>query len=162
MTPTLTSAGQAESSAVERERAERTVRGPSHVAEQAGTVIETSSQVFPGNGRTYEERRDRRRLVGFSVCIPLWVLSVVPLARESLDGRESVDALLVYLAVGALSLGAAAVTRGVYVMLAKRRLWLSPWVFLIAAVMAITGYAVQSAGEEVPVVSTATLESRAE
>lgn len=156
MTPVLTSAGQAEPPAPEPDRADRTVRRRS--AEQADKVIE-SAQFAPGSSdRTYEDQRRTRRLVGFSVLLPLWVLSVVPLARESMDGRESTDAVLVYLAVGAITLGVAAVIRGVYASLARPRFW-SPWVFLIAAVVALAGYAVQSAGEEIPVAAQA-LESR--
>jgi hypothetical protein len=70
------------------------------------------------------------------------------MARESIDGRQGAAVVAVYLAVGALSLGAAAVIRGIYALLRKLRFW-SPWVFVIAAVLAIAGYAVQSAGEEV-------------
>jgi hypothetical protein len=100
--------------------------------------------------------------VGFLVFIPLWVVSLVPLARESLDGRESADAVLVYLAVAAISLGVAAVIRGVYVLLTKRR-FRSPWVLVIAAAVAVAGYSVQSAGEEVvPIAGAQALESRVE
>jgi predicted membrane metal-binding protein len=78
-----------------------------------------------------------------------------------MDGRESADAVLVYLAVGAISLGVAAVIRGGYVLLRKRRFW-SPWLFVVAAVVAIVGYTVQSAGEVAPVAGAQALESRAE
>ena len=59
----------------------------------------------PGGGETtyVEDRRRRRhrdRLVGFFVCIPIWVLSVVPLARDSIDGREGADVVAVYLVAG--------------------------------------------------------------
>jgi hypothetical protein len=106
----------------------------------------------------HRRRRQRARLAGFCVCIPLWLLSVVPLARESMDGREGAKAVAVYVAVGALTLGVAVAIRGVYGLLRKRQFW-SPWVFLIAAVVAIGGYAVQSAGEEVPVAGGAAQES---
>jgi hypothetical protein len=113
---------------------------------------EPGSQFTSDDDDTYSEDRKARlhrgRLVGFSMCIALWVLSVVPLARESIDGREGADVVFVYLAVGAISLGLAAVIRAIYVLLMKRQFW-SPWVFLIAAVLAIAGYAVQSAGDEV-------------
>jgi hypothetical protein len=104
------------------------------------------------SGDTFEEdrvrHRRRGRLLGFAVSVSLWVLSVVPLARESIDGREGVAAVAVYLVVGVLSLGTAAVLRSVYAVLSKRRRFWSPWLFLIAAVVAVTGYAVQSAGDE--------------
>jgi hypothetical protein len=81
---------------------------------------------------------------------------MVPLARESMEGREGV---LVYLTVGAISLGVAAVIRGVYVLLTKRR-FLSPWMFVMAALVALAGSAVQGAGE-VPVADASALESKA-
>ena len=144
MTPVLTSAGQAETSVVDRERARFT---PSD------------------SGRTYAENRrarlQRGRLMGFAVCISLWMLSVAPLARVSMDGREGATAFLVYLAVAAIGLGVAAAIRSVYVVLRKRRFW-TPWVFVMAAVVVLAGYAVQSAGEEVVPVAAQALESSAE
>jgi cation transport ATPase len=124
------------------------------------------SRHIPTDEETYVEdrrrRRHRDRIVGFSVCIALWVLSVVPLARESIDEREGADVVAVYLVVGALSLGVAAVIWGVYALLRERRLW-SPLVFLIAAVLAFVGYVVQSAGEEaIPIAGTAARESSVE
>ena len=74
-----------------------------------------------------------------------------------MEGRE---ALLVYLTVGAISLGVAAVIRGVYVLLTKRH-FLSPWLFVMAAMVAIVGSAVQGAGE-VPVADISALESSGE
>jgi hypothetical protein len=113
---------------------------------------EPGSQFSPGSGETretYAEDRRRRlhrgRMIGFSLCIALWVLSVIPLARESLHGREGAGAVGVYLAVGAITLGVAAVIRGAYVLLRKVPFW-SPWVFLLAAILALVGYSVQSAG----------------
>lgn len=107
------------------------------------------SESTPGHRETFAEDRRRRlhrgRLVGFSVCFVLWVLSVVPLARESMGGREGAGAVAVYLAAGAITLGVAAVIRGIYVLLRKLRFW-SPWVFLLAAVLALAGYVVQNAG----------------
>jgi hypothetical protein len=103
-------------------------------------------------------RRRRARLVGFGLCISLWVLSVVPLARESMDGRD--NAVLVYLAVAALGLGIAAVLRGAFILLTKHRFW-TPWVFVIAALVVLVGYSVQSAGEEVVPVASAAVESSA-
>ena len=104
---------------------------------------------------TYAEDRTtrlhRNRVVGFALSILLWAVSIVPLARESMDEREGASSVAVYLAVAAISLGAGAVLRGLYVLLRKRPFW-SPWVFLIASVLAIAGWAVQSAGEkEIPI-----------
>ena len=96
-------------------------------------------------------RLRRGRLVGFVLCVPLWALSVVLLARESMEGR---DGLVVYLAAAVISLGVAASIRGVYVLLTKRR-FLSPWIFVLAAVVAIVGARVQGAGD-VPVTEAST------
>lgn len=153
MTGVLTPAGQAESSAAEREVADR-VNG-NHGAEQTGSefTLGVSRQTFWDD----QKRRLRRgRLIGFAICVPLWVLSMVPLARESMEGREAV---LVYLTVGAFSLGVAAAIRGVYVLLTKRR-FLSPWIFVVAALVALMGSAVQGAGE-VPIGEASALESKA-
>jgi hypothetical protein len=164
MTGTFMSAGQADSSPAEPEVADGSDRGAggvngNDVAEQggkAGSHISADS-----SRRTYWEDRQkhlrRGRLVGFSLCIPLWALSMVPVARESMEGREGV---LVYLTVAAISLGVAAVIRGVYVLLTKRR-FLSPWIFVMAAFVAIVGSAVQGAGE-VPVADISALESSGE
>lgn len=128
--------------------------------------MDDPSSLTPGDGETYVEDRRRRghrdRLVGFFVCIPIWVLGVVPLARDSIDGREGADVVAVYLVAGAISLGIAAVIRALYALLRKRKFW-SPWVFLIAAVLALAGYGIQSAGDEVvPIASAPARESRAE
>jgi hypothetical protein len=93
-----------------------------------------------------KSRLHRNRFIGFLLCFALWALSVVPLARESMHGREGVGAVAVYLAVGAITLGVAAVLRGIYVLLTRRNLWWSPWVFVLAAVVAISIYLVQSSG----------------
>jgi hypothetical protein len=153
MTALLTPAGQAESSANEREAADRGTNG-NHAAEPGGQFTGgVSRQTFWED----QKRRVRRgRLIGFAICVPLWVLSMVPLARESMEGREGV---LVYLTIGAISLGVAAVIRGVYVLLTKRR-FLSPWMFVMAALVALAGSAVQGAGE-VPVPDASALESTA-
>lgn len=119
----------------------------------------------PGDDTYVEDRRrrlQRGRVVGFVVGVVLWVVSVVPLARESIDERQGAAVVGVYLAVAAITLGAGAVVRGVYALLGKRRFW-SPWVFLLAALLAIVGYAIQSAGEEVvPLTGPPARESSAE
>jgi hypothetical protein len=102
----------------------------------------------PGNGQTYAEDRRRRlhrgRVVGFSVCIALWLLSAVPLARLSSDEGGGADVAAAYLGTG---LGIAIVSRGIYAWRTRRPFW-SPWLFLTAAVLAIVSYAVQSAGDK--------------
>lgn len=154
MTGVLTPAGQAESSAAVQEAVERGVNG-NDGAKQTGSEFTRGV-----NAQSYWEDRKRRlrrgRLVGFAICVPLWVLSMVPLASESMEGREAV---LVYLTVGAFSLGVAAAIRGIYVLLTKRR-FLSPWIFVMAALVALMGSAVQGAGE-VPVADASALVSQA-
>jgi len=132
--------------------------------EPTGNVSENGSQLISDRDQLHAEdlrRRFYRRLVGFSLLIPLWVLSIVPLARESMDGRGGADAVLVYGAVGAICLGVAAVIRASYAVLFKRRFW-SPWLFVLAAVVALAGFVVQTGGEEIaPVTSASVQESRA-
>jgi hypothetical protein len=102
---------------------------------------------------TYSEDRrrhlHRNRVRGFALCISLWMLSVIPLARELTKGHRGADVVLFYVAAAAINLGAAAVIHGIYARLTNSRFW-SPWVFLIAALLSIAGYVVESAGEEPP------------
>jgi hypothetical protein len=123
-----------------------------HATTSDGEALSAGVEAPPGTAaeryaEDREKRRFRRRLVWFSVLVPLWALSLVPIARESMDGREGASAVLVYLVVGALSLGVVSVFRGIYVLRTKRQ-FLSPWIFLIAAVVAICAYTIQSSGEE--------------
>ncbi len=108
-----------------------------------------SPEFTPGSGQTYAEerrtRRQRRRVVGFSVCIALWLLSAVPIARLSSDEGGGVGVAAIYLAAG---FGIAVVTRGIYARLRRRRFW-SPWLFVTAAVLAIGSYVLVTGGEQV-------------
>jgi hypothetical protein len=101
------------------------------------------------DGQTYEEDRSKRlhrgRLVGYALCIALWLGSAIPLARLSSDEGGGAGVAAAYLAAG---LGIALVSRGIYIRLTRRPFW-SPWLFVIAAVLAIMSYGIQSAGEEV-------------
>jgi hypothetical protein len=130
-------------------------------AAPAGKVTDTAAQFVPGMRRSFteERRRSRRRsrIVKFAVCVPLWALCAVPLAREIAD-RGGGDAILAYLAVAAVSLGIAAAIRGVYVLVTKRTL-LSPVVFVLASVLAIASYGVQTAGEPEPSVVGAVVQT---
>ena len=97
--------------------------------------------------RTYEDDRtkrlQRRRLVGYALSIALWLTSTVPLARLATDdGGAGVAAI--YLASG---LAVALAIRGVYALTTRRRFW-SPWMFVIAAILAITSYGIQTAGDQ--------------
>jgi hypothetical protein len=117
--------------------------------------------IATSNGRSYAEdertRRRRGRLARFAIFVPLWALSAIPLAREISDGREVV---LAYLAVSAASLGVALALRGIYVLLTRRKKILAPSAFLIAAVLAMASYVVQTGGEEeIPIAGAAAQES---
>jgi len=107
----------------------------------------------------YEEDRAKRlhrgRLLGYALCIALWLLSAVPLVRLSSDEGGGAGVAAAYLAAG---LGVALASRGIYKLLRGRPFW-SPWLFVIAAVLAITSYAIQSAGERVASESRAVLVS---
>jgi hypothetical protein len=105
----------------------------------------------------YEEHRAKRlyrgRLLGYAFCIALWLLSAVPLARLSSDEGGGTGVAAAYLAAG---LGVAIVSRVIYKLLRGRPFW-SPWLFVIAAVLAIASYAIQSAGERVAIESGAVI-----
>jgi hypothetical protein len=114
-------------------------------------MIDQPAQGFTGiesrEVRMYEEDRtkrlQRRLLVGYSLCIALWLMSTIPLARLSSDEGGGLAVAAVYLAAG---LAVALVVRGVYTMRTRRPFW-GPWLFVIAAILAITSYAIQSAGD---------------
>ncbi|MDQ3671972.1 MAG: hypothetical protein M3364_05985 [Actinomycetota bacterium] len=107
----------------------------------------------------YQEDRAKRlhrgRLLGYAFSIALWLLSAVPLVRLSSDEGGGTGVAAAYLAAG---LGVALVIRGIYKLLRGRPFW-SPWLFVIAAVLAIASYAIQSAGERVAIESKAVLVS---
>jgi len=109
---------------------------------------ESSLELATGR-KTYTEERQtrlrRNRVIGFALCAALWLLSLLPLARLSGDDGGGVGVAVVYLAAG---FGIALATRGIYALLRRRAFW-SPWLFVIAAVIAIMSYAVVSAGEQV-------------
>ncbi len=133
-------------------------------AAPTGTPTEVDLEVTAGSGAAWyvEDQRTRRRrgrIVRFAIVIPLWMLSVIPLAREISDGREVV---LAYLAVGAVGIGIVIALRGVYVLLTRGKPIWAPSAFLIAAVLGLAGYVVQTGGEaEVPIASAAVHESEA-
>jgi hypothetical protein len=98
--------------------------------------------------RTYEEDRTkrihRRLLVGYALCVALWLICTIPLARLSSDDGGGAAVASLYLAAGlAVALG----IRGVYTLSTRRPFW-SPWLFVIAAILAITSYGIQTAGDE--------------
>lgn len=93
------------------------------------------------------KRRNWRRIFGFSVCIALWVISVPPLAVRQIDEGGGADVAAAYLAVAMFSLGLAALIRGIYAKLRNRPFW-SPWLFLIAALLAILSLAGQTGADE--------------
>lgn len=137
------------------------------VAAPTGKLNEADSHfIASGSGRSYAEDRRirvrRGRLARFAIFIPIWVLSVIPLAREISGGRESAVVVLAYLAVGAISLGIALAIRAVYYVLTTKKEFWAASVFLVAAVLPLAGYAVQTAGyEQAPVAPAAAQESEA-
>ncbi len=112
----------------------------------------SDSQGFTGDesreGRTYEDERTRRlhrrRLAGYALCIALWLISAIPLARLSSDDGGGAGVAAAYLAAG---LAVAGAIRGIYTLTTRRPFW-SPWLFVIAAFLAIMSYGIPSAGEE--------------
>ena len=110
-------------------------------------MYESSLESTTGNGQTYADeriaRRRRNHLVGYVVCIALWLLSAIPLVRLSSEDGGGTGVAAVYLAVG---FGIAVLIRAIYVLLTRRAV-MSPWLFATAALLAITSYGVLSAGE---------------
>jgi hypothetical protein len=98
---------------------------------------------------TYEQDRTKRlhrdRLIGYALCIALWIVSAVPLALLSSDEGGGAGVAAAYLAAG---LGIALVSRGAYMLMTRRPFW-SPWLFAIAAVLAIASYVLVTGGDEV-------------
>ena len=104
-----------------------------------GFTIGPDAQMYEDD-RT--KRLQRRRLVGYALSIALWLTSTIPLARlVSDDGGAGVA---IYLGAG---LAVALAIRGVYALMPRRRFW-SPWLFVIAAILTITSYGIQTAGDE--------------
>jgi hypothetical protein len=101
--------------------------------------------------RDRTKRLHRRRVVGYASCIALWLVSAVPLARLSSDEGGGAGVAAAYLAAG---LGIALASRGVYTLMTRRPFW-SPWIFAIAAVLAIAGYVLQTGGDDVILVARA-------
>jgi hypothetical protein len=111
----------------------------------APTVASSDGDAYEADRTT---RRHRRRLGGFSAFGPLWLVSALPLALYVDDGRGA-GLLALYVAVATVGLVGALAVRGLYSWLRHRELW-SPWIFACAAVLAIVGYIVQSAGNGGP------------
>lgn len=122
-------------------------------------MINEPAHGFAGEGPAYEEDRAKRRhrllLVGYALCVALWLVCTIPLARLSGDdGGGAVAAA--YLAAG---LAVALVIRGVYTMTTRRGFW-SPWLFVIAAVLALTSYGIQTGGDQPVDAESANLDTR--
>ena len=100
-----------------------------------------------GSQSSYEAerqtRRKRNRVTGYVVCIALWLLSAIPLVHMSSEDGGGAGVAAVYLVAG---FGIALLIRGIYVLVTRRAV-LSPWLFMTAALLAITSYGVLSAGE---------------
>ena len=110
---------------------------------------ESSLEVTTYDGQTYVDagermaRRRRNRVAGFLACVALWLLSAIPLVRLSSEDGGGTGVAAVYLAAG---FGLAVMVRAIYALLTRRAV-LSPWLFVTAALLAITSYGVLSAGE---------------
>ena len=111
------------------------INDPAH-----GFTIGPDAQMYEDD-RT--KRLHRRRLVGYALSIALWLTSTIPLARLASDDGGAGGAAI-YLAAG---LAVALALRGAYALMPRRRFW-SPWLFVIAAVLTITSYGIQTGGDE--------------
>jgi hypothetical protein len=115
-------------------------------------MIDDAPRGFTGvesrEARIYEDARTkrlhRRRLVGYGISTAFWLICAIPLVRLSSDDGGGTGVAAAYLAAG---LAVALVIRGVYTLTTRRPFW-SPWLFAIAALLAIMSYGIQSAGDE--------------
>ena len=115
-------------------------------------MISDPAQGFTGDdnreGRMYEDDRTkrlhRRRVVAYALFFALWLISAIPLARLSSDDGGGAGVAAVYLAAG---FAVALAIRGIYTLTTRRPFW-SPWLFAIAAFLAIMSYGITSAGTE--------------
>jgi hypothetical protein len=98
--------------------------------------------------RAYEDARtkrlQRRRLVAGALSIALWLICTIPLLRLGSDDGGGAAVAGIYLASG---LAVAFAIRGVYALTTRRRFF-SPWLFVIAAILAIMSHGIQTAGDE--------------
>lgn len=111
-------------------------------------MIDDPAQGFTSDGRLYEQDRTNRRrrflLAGYAFCVALWLASTIPLVRLSSEDGGGAVVAVVYLASG---LAVALVARGIFTLTTRRGFW-SPWLFVIAAVLALTSYGIQTGGDE--------------
>ena len=114
----------------------------------------------PGESQTYAADRDRRlrwkRAAGYVISVALWLLSAIPLARLSDDDGGGTGITVAYLAAG---LAIAVVIRGIYAWRMKRPFW-SPWLFVVAAVLAFGSSVLLSGGDRVPSASSTHVDVR--
>jgi hypothetical protein len=96
----------------------------------------------------------RKRIAWFAVGGVLWALALIPLARELTEGGAT-EIVFTYLSLAAASLAVAAAIRLLYKLLTKKPV-VSPFLFILAAFLAIVGYVVHTAGAPVePIASPA-------
>ena len=80
--------------------------------------------------------RDWRRIGAYVVSIALWLLSAPPLAVQLYEDRSTEDIVASWIAAPITSLVLAGLLRVPYILVRKRPL-LSPWLFVVAAVLSI-------------------------
>ena len=90
-----------------------------------------------------EGRRDGRRTFGYVVCVVLWALTLPPLAAAQIEEGGGIDVTAAWVGAVIFSLGIAALIRFGYTRIRKRPV-MSPWLFLLAAVIAVFSLAGQS------------------
>ena len=101
----------------------------------------TEDETWAEDRRTH---RHRVHLAALFVSIAIWLLSAVPLARLSSNQGGSTTVTALYLATG---LGIAVAVRGIFAWRTGRPFW-SPWLFVLAALLALMSYAIVSAGDK--------------
>lgn len=122
--------------------------------EPSGAGSSEHSQESPDRGK-----RSSRRVVGYVVPVLLWLLIAYPFAARGASDDSGVSGLMgALLGTLAVTLGIAAAVRGIYVAIRKRP-FMSPWLFFLAAVFALLSSAGQASEEEGAPPERATLAS---
>jgi Uncharacterised protein family UPF0547 len=98
--------------------------------------------------------RNWGRIAFYAIGILLWLITVLPLAAALTDeGEGSAEGTGAYVGAIIASLGVAGLIRLVYTFIRKRR-FMSPWIFVIAAVLAILSTVGQQNSEEARAAAT--------
>lgn len=123
-------------------------------------VASSDSEFTASDSGAYLELQIRterkKRIAWFTVWGVLWALALIPLARELTEGGAT-EIVFTYLSLAAATLAVAAAIRLIYKLLTKKPV-VRPMLFALAALVAILGYVVHTAGAPVEPITSPTSE----